>query len=386
MINIAKTRILVVCPDFVYPPNHGGRVDIWNRIKALNKLGGCVDIVCTVKNQPLDEYVAVVQKYANKLFLTERKNTIEDMFFYYPLQFHSRRNLKNIKINNYYDLVLLEDTSVFGILENDTLRYDKLLLRLQNNNNIYYRNLSRSESVLWKKLYFFIESLKFKKLDKAVMEKVGNVAYISIDEMLYCNKNNNIKKVFFLPAAIDLNIKKQSLSSHTVLLLGNLFMPNNQEGIKFYMEKIHPKLLDVDNYKLIIAGNSRGISLKWLDLLCSRYNNIKIYDSPKTLESIYAASSVFVNPLLHGAGVKLRTINAIENGMPVVSTKVGNEGTGLINGEHIMISDDSENIVKCIKLLLKDEQIRRKLAINAQNYLIEHYNHEMALKQVLASL
>lgn len=386
MINIAKTRILVVCPDFVYPPNHGGRVDIWNRIKALNKLGVCVDIVCTVKNQPLDEYVAVVQKYANKLFLTERKNTIEDMFFYYPLQFHSRRNLKNIKINNYYDLVLLEDTSVFGILENDTLRYDKLLLRLQNNNNIYYRNLSRSESVLWKKLYFFIESLKFKKLDKAVMEKVGNVAYISIDEMLHCNKNNNIKKVFFLPAAIDLNIKKQSLSSHTVLLLGNLFMPNNQEGIKFYMEKIHPKLLDVDNYKLIIAGNSRGISLKWLDLLCSRYNNIKIYDSPKTLESIYAASSVFVNPLLHGAGVKLRTINAIENGMPVVSTKVGNEGTGLINGEHIMISDDSENIVKCIKLLLKDEQIRRKLAINAQNYLIEHYNHEMALKQVLASL
>ena len=55
MINIAKTRILVVCPDFVYPPNHGGRVDIWNRIKALNKLGVCVDIVCTVKNQPLDE-------------------------------------------------------------------------------------------------------------------------------------------------------------------------------------------------------------------------------------------------------------------------------------------------------------------------------------------
>ena len=69
MINIATTRILVVCPDFVYPTNHGGRVDIWNRIKALNKLGVCVDIVCTVKNQPLDEYVAVVQKYANKLSL-----------------------------------------------------------------------------------------------------------------------------------------------------------------------------------------------------------------------------------------------------------------------------------------------------------------------------
>ena len=107
MINIAKTRILVVCPDFVYPPNHGGRVDIWNRIKALNKLGVCVDIVCTVKNQPLDEYVAVVQKYANKLFLTERKNTIDDMFFYYPLQFHSRRYLKNIKIIYFYALLFL---------------------------------------------------------------------------------------------------------------------------------------------------------------------------------------------------------------------------------------------------------------------------------------
>ena len=44
-------KVLLVASDFVYPPNHGDRVDIWNRILCLNKMGFKIDLVCTIKEK-----------------------------------------------------------------------------------------------------------------------------------------------------------------------------------------------------------------------------------------------------------------------------------------------------------------------------------------------
>ena len=70
----SNKKVLLVTSDFVYPPNHGDRVDIWNRILCLKKMGFEIDLVCTVKKQPLDEYIKIVKQYINKLFLVKRKN------------------------------------------------------------------------------------------------------------------------------------------------------------------------------------------------------------------------------------------------------------------------------------------------------------------------
>ena len=61
---------------------------------------------------------------------------------------------------------------------------------------------------------------------------------------------------------------------------------------------------------------------------------------------------ICVNPMHHGAGVKLKIINAIEFGLPVVSTSVGKEGTGLDNAVHLHVADTAEDFMKAIRHLL----------------------------------
>lgn len=71
--------LLYINTDFVYPPNHGGRVDMWNRIRSLVEIGYSVDLVCTVKERPEEKYIRHVEQVVHKLYLCDRKNRLIDM-------------------------------------------------------------------------------------------------------------------------------------------------------------------------------------------------------------------------------------------------------------------------------------------------------------------
>lgn len=379
--------ILVVNCDFVYPPDHGGRVDSWNRIKCLYQMDCVVDLICTVKDMPSQEYVDEVRKYVRNLYFCPRKNRIVDIFSRAPLQLKSREQLKNVKLDAVYDYLIVEDTGAMPILQNPKLSYNKAMLHMHNDNYVYFNGLASSESILWKKLYYLLDAYKFRNIDASVVRAIPNVAFISYDEMIRYKKRYPHIHETFLPAAIEADYKERTLTSRTVLLIGSLFMINNQDAIRFYLRDVHPHLTqDVEGYRLIIAGNSRGKGVAWIEEMTADYHNVDIYDTPEDLDGLYAQAGVFVNPMRYGAGVKLKTVNAIVNGLPVVATTIGNEGTGLIHGEQILVDDDPLVLCRYIKELLGDVSMRRAFVNRAQAYLRENYNQKEKLSAYLASL
>lgn len=383
MDNIIKKSILIVSSDFVYPPNHGGRVDVWNKILCLNSLGFNIDLITTIKSKPKKEDIDIVKEKVNKLILIYRKNSIKDIFSLKPLQIKSRNQLKYIDINREYDYLLIEGTYGISILENKTLKVKKRILRMHNDEAFYFRQLFSSEKIWWKKFYYLLESYKFRIIDKKIIDKIPNIMFISYEELnKYKYKYPKIK-AYFLPSAVNLNLKKINSNTKNVVFIGSLFMINNKEAINFYIKKIHPLLLDIKGYTFTIAGNSKGEGIEWIRKLSSKYNNINIIDSPETLDNIYANASVFVNPMLHGAGVKLKTINAIVNGLPVVSTTIGNQGTGLKHESHIYVTDNVKKYAEYIKILLTDKLIRERMVRDSQEFINLYYNQEKILSKYL---
>lgn len=376
-------KILLVTSDFVYPPNHGDRVDIWNRILCLKKMGFEVDLICTVKEKVSNKYLEMVNKFVNKLILVNRKNKFIDVFCKEPLQLKSRKNLEQIQLSELYDYVIFQGSYVLPIKRNKTLRYKNIILRMNNDESIYFKELCKSEKKYWKKLYYYIESYKFKILDGLLVKEIPNIFFVSYDEMIkYKNRYSEIK-AYFMPTAVEMNMKKQALNNKNVVFIGSLFMINNREAIAFYIKNIHPLLLNIKGYTFTIAGNSKGKGVEWIKKLSSKYNNINIIDSPEELDSIYAEACVFVNPMLHGAGVKLKTINAIVNGLPVVSTTVGNQGTGLKHGSHIYVADNAKKYAEYIKILLNDKVMRETMVRNSQEFISLYYNQEKILSKYL---
>jgi len=89
---------------------------------------------------------------------------------------------------------------------------------------------------------------------------------------------------------------------------------------------------------------------------------------------------------LHGAGVKLKVVDAIINGLPVVSTTVGAEGSGLHNRQHLLIADDPVPFAACVREVLLNPVLGQELVREAQQYMTEHYDQVELLNCFLKPL
>lgn len=379
--------ILVVAPDFPFPPDHGGRSDIWNRIKTLNKIGHKIDLVATTKQEPKPEHLAEVYRYVRSVTIVNRERKISDHFSFIPYQIKCRDSLRTVALSDEYDLVLLESEFVYPILDNPALKASQAVLRIQNHESSYFRELAGSVGWGFEKLYYLLESFKFHLIESRLYRRVRNMLFISSSEYESHRRKYPESNAAILPAPIEQNkLRMNHADSRTVLFVGSLFMANNREALKWYIEKVHPFLSDIKDYQFLAAGNSREGNIDWLHSLAQSHANIKVFDSPEDITPLYNQSAVFVNSMLHGAGVKIKNIDAIQNGLPVVTTTVGNQGTGLVNGIDIMVENDPKLFAQDIRELLSNRHRRNELVRSAQENLRKNYNHRQILESFLSPL
>ena len=388
-------NILVVTQDFPYPPNHGGRVDILNRIIALKNLGFNVFLVATVKNNISNDEISYLKQYCEHIIIVKRRLSKLLLFCITPYQVKSR----SIKFNHIVDelddikfkAMIMEGHYVcsLGIQLAKQIDVKTILLRVQNDEIKYFKGLYNSKANIFSKMYYLLESIKFIIYEKTTFKNsnIDGFLHISYDEKVIYEKRYPKYSHIFLPASIDVNNIKsyKSKNSMNVLFIGSLFMPNNLEGLKWYLSKIHPKILEKHpTYKLIIAGNSSGVKKSDLENLLAD-NSVTLFESPDDLTKYYEQSTVFINPMLNGAGVKLKTINAICEGMPVISTLIGAEGTGLQAEVDILIATTEDEFSQLLSMLITDESLRRQLVENAQKFLKNNYNQGKILGEIVAS-
>ncbi|AJY75711.1 glycosyltransferase family 4 protein [Paenibacillus beijingensis] len=378
-------KILIVCSDFPYPANHGARVDTWGRIKVLHEMGWEIHLIVCGKIAPSQEDLDVVNSYVDEVQICNRRSKLLDLLHVFPMQVKSRDELHKANISADYDYVLLEGDYVYPILKHPNIRNGSVILRVHNDEALYFQSLAKSTRNMIHKFYYYIESKKFEVLQKKILEDIDKYLFISNKEYeKFIRMHPSAKSKFLPPPITQESFKASSFQHKHVVFIGSLFMPNNREAIEWYLKYVHPRLLQERDYKFVVAGNSRGQSLSWLE----NYNltNVIVHDTPKSLDDIYSSGYLFVNPMQNGAGVKMKTIEAIQNGLPVVSTSVGCEGTGLVNGRDILVADDAEGFYQHIQQLLDNPMQARKLLDASQNFIRLNYDHKEVLNGFIGSL
>lgn len=372
-MNIKK--ILIVSPFFPYPTFHGGTFDIMERIKGLRQLGHEIDLVYTDKKNIKENDLNIVKAFVEDIYGVYRTNKVSQLYNKKPLQVLSRNGLNKISLLKKYDYVLLETEYVGSILENPTLKADKIVVRIQNNESIYFKNLAKSTSNIFKKLYFYQESRKFNSYSRTMFNQADRLWFISSTEEQNYKSNYERNNSVHLPSPINSNFLKRELNNKNVLFLGSLFMENNLEGIIWYLNNVHDKLCSIfEDYTLFICGSTGDNTEAYFVKKFEKYKRIKLFFNLKSLEEVYNSSSVFINPMLHGAGVKLKSINAIVNGLPLVATTIGSEGIGLKKDEMFFLADTAEEFITFLEKLLKSDKkqeiVKKAQAfLGSQNYL-----------------
>ncbi len=88
------------------------------------------------------------------------------------------------------------------------------------------------------------------------------------------------------------------------------------------------------------------------------------------------AARVSIAPLRYGAGMKGKVAEALAAGLPVVTTSMGAEGMGLVDGEHLLVGDDVDALADAIVRLSTDDDLWRRLAAAGRARIDERYSPE----------
>jgi glycosyltransferase involved in cell wall biosynthesis len=259
-------------------------------------------------------------------------------------------------------------------------------LRVHNNEANYFIALARSTGNIKMKIFYIAEYLKYKAISKRIFSKIDRLLFISYDEYRASLQLWGKDKCLFFPAALEEEVAGIITESSTeVLFIGNLFADNNIDGLRWYLDNVHSLVSTHKGYRLIIAGNTRGAGVPWLRKYLGCFDNIEFIDTPYDLMPLYNRSRVFVNPIRYGAGVKIKNLTALWNGLAVVSTPVGNEGTGLQHNKDVLLAHSAVDFAEKIIQLLDDNELRIRLTNSAQKFLQLGYNQKNNLSQVLTS-
>jgi glycosyltransferase involved in cell wall biosynthesis len=117
--------------------------------------------------------------------------------------------------------------------------------------------------------------------------------------------------------------------------------------------------------------------------MMSQHSNIAAHFDPEDLTPFYRSSAVFVNPMQNGAGVKLKTIEAALRGLPVVSTKTGAEGIGLVKDVHYKCANTPSDFAAQVSDVLRNRKMAHEIVRNAQEFLLDQYDQRKVLGRLL---
>lgn len=125
----------------------------------------------------------------------------------------------------------------------------------------------------------------------------------------------------------------------------------NVEALRWYAEHVLPRVrAAVPNFVTLVSGGNPPLGVQ--SMACE---GLELAGFVESVGSLYRRARVAIAPILAGAGVKIKTIEALQFGVPVVATTVGAEGLSLTDGYEIDISDDpAEYANRLISLLLDD--------------------------------
>lgn len=162
-----------------------------------------------------------------------------------------------------------------------------------------------------------------------------------------------------------------------LLFVGGFRHQPNADSIRWFIEEIHPMILDkCPMVRMYIVGSN---PTPYIQSLASERIVVTGYVSDEELERLYKTCRVVVSPLRFGAGVKGKIVEAMRYGVPLVTTPVGAEG--LPKADSCMaiadVGDAAAFAVKTLRLL-EDDEAWRKQSVQEISYMKQYFTYEYA--------
>lgn len=184
-----------------------------------------------------------------------------------------------------------------------------------------------------------------------------------------------------IPIAIDTDeqalINRRPAGPH-IVHIGTMYWPPNVDGITWFLDEVYPLVkAQVPDVRCTLIGARPPESIVRRGSADRTLNVTGYVDDPLPfLED----ASMMVVPLRAGGGMRVKILNALAQGIPMVSTTVGCEGIGVTDGEDILIADDAAAFADATVRLLNDAELNRQVTQAGRRTAVQRYDYRQACR------
>jgi len=360
----------IVALDVPCPPDYGGMIDTFYRIKSLNHLNVHIHLHCFEYGRPRSKELESLCKTVNYY---KKRPGFFSHFTLLPFTVKSRRSealLKNLQKD---DLpVLFDGLFTTYYLGNPALAGRLKFIRAHNIEHRYLSSLSKYERNLIKKIYFKIESARLKRYER-ILRKSDRILAISPGDYEYF-QNRYKKTELILPFHPCGKIESLKGTGDYCLYHSNLSVSENSAIAEFLISKVFSKV----PFQCILAGKNPP---DHLIRKTSQYSNIKIVSNPdnETIMGLIRNAQINILPVYAINGLKLKLLIALCNGRHCIANERMIRSTWLEELCHI--ADTPEEMISKINSLMKQPFTAESISMR-EKIIYRYYDNYINAKKL----
>ena len=354
----ALNLISLDVPD---PPDYGGVIDIYHKIRSLHACGVEVHLHCFAYGRSV---TATLEAMCKSVYIYPRRVGWMSQFSLLPYIVFSRRSdrlLSNLRTNDYP--ILCEGLHCVYPLLRGNFAYRTVMLRSHNVEHDYYRYLAQREENAVRKLFFAKEAYLLRRLLGRLPRRLPVAAISPAD---FRTLQSQFPNTFWLPPfhANDAVRSKEGFGEYA-LYHGNLSVSENSETAHRLVDLFGGK-----DIPLVIAGKGPGSELRERIL---QSPNVRLVADPEQtkMDELIANAHVILLFTEQPTGIKLKLIESLYRGRFCVANSPMVEGTGL---EEFVISP-AAGIYPTTAALL-NQSFERTTIEHRRSVLRERYDNE----------
>ena len=277
---------------------------------------------------------------------------------------------------NKFDIIQLEGL-LMAVYIDVIKQYSKakIVLRAHNIEHLIWQRHLKNESNPLKKWYINLQTKRLKQFEISCFKKVDGIISITNFDKAEFEKLNCNKPIYTCITGVNVKEYQHKISEvikpNTVFYFASMDWLPNQEAVKWFLENCWDTIYKaVPDAKFIIAGRGMPNNLKQLNK-----PNVIIIEKVTNGKLFYQQHQLMIVPLLSGSGLRIKIIEGMSYGKPIVSTSVGAEGINYTDGVNILIANEANQFAKKVIELLKNVNLQQQLQKNASELAYQQFDN-----------
>jgi glycosyltransferase involved in cell wall biosynthesis len=378
-------KILILTPRIPFPLRDGGSIAMNQTIEGYLGQGCEVSLLSMntsrhwVEESTLPEMYQRLAKF-NTVYVKTNVNPLSAFLNLFTDKSYNvarfiNREFEKVLISmlqsEQYDYIQFESIYTSPYLKT-VRKYNeaKCFCRVHNIEYLIWQRLSDHETSFLKRKYLELLTNRLKAYELDVLRKFDLLLPISKKEEVYFVENK-LNHCYYLPFGVDgsKTLPEVVQETQSCFHIGSMDWAPNIEGVQWFLQHVwnvvQPQLNDVALY---LAGKNMPPALR-----SKASANLHIVGEVDDVTVFSLEKNIMIVPLLSGAGIRIKILEAMALGKTIITTTIGAEGIGATHPSNILIANTVDEFISALHFCFEEIGEAKQIGRNARAFVLANY-------------